>query len=173
MSEHSKIEVPDDGAGRSLLERAAKRFDLDAYSAPPVPSGLAQVRPQPVARAVQPEPVAAPAQPAAASAPRMAPEPMAPEPMVVKEGRFGLYHAAGTGYVSWCGLAREVFRVSASLGGPSVPVTAIPSTAYPTPARRPLNSRLDCGKLVRDYGISLPPWQEGVADGVSRLLAAA
>lgn len=90
MSEHSKIEVPDDGAGRSLLERAAKRFDLDAYSAPPVPSGLAQVRPKPVARPVQPEPVAAPAQPAAASAPRMAPEPMAPEPMapepiVVKE----------------------------------------------------------------------------------------
>ncbi len=89
------------------------------------------------------------------------------------EGRWGLYHAAGTGYVSWCGLAREVFRVSAALGGPSVPVDPIPSTAYPTPARRPLNSRLDCGKLARDFAIRLPPWQDGVADGVRRLLAAA
>jgi dTDP-4-dehydrorhamnose reductase len=89
------------------------------------------------------------------------------------EGRWGLYHAAGTGYVSWCGLAREVFRVSAALGGPSVPVEAIPSTAYPTPARRPLNSRLDCGKLERDFALRLPPWQTGVADGVRRLLAAA
>jgi len=89
------------------------------------------------------------------------------------EGRWGLYHAAGTGYVSWCGLAREVFRVSAGLGGPSVPVEPIPSTAYPTPARRPLNSRLDCGKLERDFAIRLPPWQDGVAEAVRRLLAAA
>ncbi len=84
---------------------------------------------------------------------------------------WGTYHAAGQGTCSWCGLAREVFRVSAATGGPAVPVTAIPTSAYPTPARRPMNSRLDCSKLSAAYGIALPAWQAGVADGVKRLLA--
>ncbi len=88
-------------------------------------------------------------------------------------GSWGVYHAAGTGTVTWCGLAREALRVSSSLGGPSVPVDPIPTSAYPTPARRPMNSRLDCGRLERTFGIKLPPWESGVADGVRRLLAAA
>lgn len=83
---------------------------------------------------------------------------------------WGTYHAAGAGAISWCGLAREVLRVSASAGGPSAMVAAIPTSAYPTPARRPQNSRLDCSRLQRTFGLALPPWQEGVAAGVKRLV---
>ncbi len=85
--------------------------------------------------------------------------------------RWGTYHAAGSGAVTWCGLAREVFRVSKTLGGPSAEVEAITTADYPTPARRPANSRLDCGKLRRLHAITLPDWEAGVAEGVNRLLA--
>lgn len=85
--------------------------------------------------------------------------------------RWGYYHAAGTGAVSWCGLAREALRIAASQGAPSVPVDPIPTSAYPTPARRPMNSRLDCGKLEQAFSIRLPDWQQGVAEGVARLIA--
>jgi len=83
--------------------------------------------------------------------------------------RFGTYHAAGTGEVTWCGMAREVMRVSASLAGPSANVTAITTAEYPTPARRPANSRLDCTKLATAFGVTLPRWEEGVAECVRRL----
>lgn len=85
---------------------------------------------------------------------------------------WGTYHAAGTGSVSWCGLAREVFAVSARLGGPRPAVVAIPSADYPTPARRPANSRLDCGKLAASFGVRLPDWRQGVEEGVRRMLEA-
>jgi dTDP-4-dehydrorhamnose reductase len=84
--------------------------------------------------------------------------------------RWGTYHAAGTGTVSWCGLAREVFRLSAASGGPSAEVEAIGTQDYPTPARRPGNSRLDCQRLRTVYGLALPPWQSGVAACVGRLV---
>ena len=87
-----------------------------------------------------------------------------------QEGIWGTYHAAGSGAVSWCGLAREVCRVSASLGGPSAPVVAITTADYPTAARRPANSRLDCSKLEHAFGLRLPDWHIGVAECVRRLL---
>lgn len=83
--------------------------------------------------------------------------------------RFGTYHAAGAGAVTWCGMAREVMRVSASLGGPSANVTAITTAGYPTPARRPANSRLDCTKLATAFGVTLPRWEDGVVECVRRL----
>lgn len=83
---------------------------------------------------------------------------------------WGTYHAAGGGAVTWCGLAREVFRVSGSLGGPVAEVEAISTAEYPTPARRPVNSRLDCSRLERTFGIRLPDWRSGVAEGVGRLI---
>ena len=89
------------------------------------------------------------------------------------EGRdlWGTYHAAGTGYASWCGLAREVFAASARTGGASASVTPIASADYPTLAARPLNARLDCSKLARMFAIRLPPWESGVHACVQRLLA--
>ena len=86
---------------------------------------------------------------------------------------WGTYHAAGAGAVTWCGFAREIMRLSAARGGPSVPVVPIPTAAYPTAAARPVNSRLDCGKLARNFGITLPPWEAGLAACVARLLPGA
>jgi dTDP-4-dehydrorhamnose reductase len=84
---------------------------------------------------------------------------------------WGTYHIAGSGAVSWCGLAREIFRVASAQGGPSAEVAAITTADYPTPARRPMNSRLDCAKAARVFGVTLPDWREGVSECVSRLLA--
>lgn len=77
----------------------------------------------------------------------------------------GTYHFAGTPETSWAGFAREIFR----LAGKSVNVTDIPTTGYPTPAKRPLNSRLDCTSLGAAFGISRPDWQAGLADVVKEL----
>ena len=85
------------------------------------------------------------------------------------DAAWGVYHAAGTGDVTWCGLAREVFAVSARHGGPTAKVKAITTAEYPTPARRPANSRLDCSQLAALFGVRLPAWQEGVDACVTAL----
>ena len=83
----------------------------------------------------------------------------------------GVFHAAGNGETTWCGLAREVMTVSAARGGPSADVDAITTAEYPTPAQRPANSRLDCGKLRDVFGIQFADWTSGVERCVDRLLA--
>lgn len=85
-------------------------------------------------------------------------------------GLRGVFHVAGSGETSWAGLAEAVFAASARLGGPSARVRPIATAEYPTPARRPANSRLDCGLLAARYGLRLPPWQVSVEDCVARLL---
>lgn len=87
--------------------------------------------------------------------------------------RWGVYHMAGAGTVSWCGLAHEIFRVSAAMGGPSADVVPITTSDYPTQARRPMNSRLDCRKAHATFGVALPDWREGVESCVARLLGKA
>ena len=83
----------------------------------------------------------------------------------------GVFHAAGTGAVSWYGFALEIFRQGA-LHGRAVPeVAAITTAEYPTPAKRPANSRLDCGKLARVFGITLPAWQDSLAPVVAEICA--
>jgi dTDP-4-dehydrorhamnose reductase len=86
---------------------------------------------------------------------------------------WGLYHAAGTGTTTWHGLASEVMRLSASRGGPNVPVRAIATADYPTTAQRPANSALDCGKIRHAFGIALPAWEQGAEACVGRLLTPA
>ncbi|MEL7182052.1 MAG: dTDP-4-dehydrorhamnose reductase [Pseudomonadota bacterium] len=71
----------------------------------------------------------------------------------------GTYHYGGQPWVSWARFARETFQ----LAGRDVTVTGIPSKAYPTPAKRPLNSRLDGTALTRDFGITPPDWRTGLA----------
>jgi dTDP-4-dehydrorhamnose reductase len=82
----------------------------------------------------------------------------------------GIYHFAGTGETDWAGFARAIFAESASRGGPSAAVTGIPSSDYPTPARRPANSRLDCARFAETFGYRAPHWQESLAVVVARLL---
>lgn len=75
----------------------------------------------------------------------------------------GLFHVAGTGETSWAGFATEIFRQSAARGGPSARVEPIATADYPTPARRPANSRLDSGHFHTIFGHTLPNWTSGVA----------
>lgn len=82
-------------------------------------------------------------------------------------GRTGTYHIAGSPDVSWADFAREIFAQS----GMAVAVEGIPTTAYPTPARRPANSRLDCAALQQVFGIDRPDWQQGLADVLASLRA--
>ena len=70
----------------------------------------------------------------------------------------GLYHFAGTPPVSWAGFAREIF----ARAGLTCTVTDIPTSDYPTPARRPLNSRLDCSATKTAFGIDPPDWRAGL-----------
>ena len=67
----------------------------------------------------------------------------------------GLYHLAPTGETSWQGFAREIF----GLAGKSTKANPIPTSDYPTPAKRPLNSRMDVTKLQGALNIQLPDWQ--------------
>lgn len=68
----------------------------------------------------------------------------------------GTYHYAGQPATSWECFARETFAQA----GRAVSVTGIPTSDYPTPATRPLNSRLDCSGLETDFGIPTPSWQQ-------------
>jgi dTDP-4-dehydrorhamnose reductase len=77
----------------------------------------------------------------------------------------GIYHYAGAPAVSWAGFARETFAAA----GCAVTVTGIPTAEYPTPARRPLNSRLDCAALAADFGITPPDWTAGLARVIAQL----
>lgn len=83
----------------------------------------------------------------------------------------GVYHFVNDGETTWAGLAREIFALSAAAGGPSATVEGIPSADYPTPARRPSNSRLSTGKLTRDYAIAPRPWRAAVAEIIAELNA--
>ena len=85
----------------------------------------------------------------------------------------GIYHATNAGEVTWCGLAREIFAHAAREGLAHSRVAPIATSEYPTPARRPANSRLDCARLAQTFGVRLPPWQAGIADCVQRLAAVA
>jgi len=83
----------------------------------------------------------------------------------------GAYHFVNDGDATWCGLAREVFARAESHGRKAPRVEAIGTTDYPTPARRPANSRLDTRKLTRDFGVTPRPWRAAVAEVVDTLLA--
>jgi dTDP-4-dehydrorhamnose reductase len=88
-----------------------------------------------------------------------------------KEDGFGTFHFAGTGTTTWYGFAREIFA-GAAVRGRKTPriVEPIATEAYPTPAIRPRNSLLDCGKLARAYGIAAPPWQASLSACLDELL---
>ncbi|MFL5191330.1 MAG: dTDP-4-dehydrorhamnose reductase, partial [Microvirga sp.] len=74
----------------------------------------------------------------------------------------GLFHLTGTGFASWAEFATEIFTLSARFGGPSAKVRSIETADYPTPAKRPANSRLDCSKLKQAHGVVLPPWRSSL-----------
>lgn len=78
----------------------------------------------------------------------------------------GIWHIAGTPHVSWAEFADWIFTCA----GRQVVITPIATTDYPTPARRPLNSRLDCATLTRDFALLAPDWKDAVQADIKRLL---
>ena len=78
----------------------------------------------------------------------------------------GTYHAVAAGQTSWHRYATFVIDWAREQGLPVKvardAVRAVPTSAFPTPAHRPLNSRLDTGKLRQAFGLTLPPWEQGV-----------
>ena len=87
----------------------------------------------------------------------------------------GTYHVAAAGEASWHAVARRAIARARERGAPvrvaDDAIEAIPSAAYPLPARRPLNSRLDTSKLRTAFALTLPPWQAGVDRVVDELTA--
>jgi dTDP-4-dehydrorhamnose reductase len=73
-------------------------------------------------------------------------------------GKTGIYHFSGAPDVSWKAFAETIFEMA----GRKVEVHGIPTADYPTPAVRPLNSRLDCALTETVFGISRPDWRQGV-----------
>lgn len=86
----------------------------------------------------------------------------------------GLYHLAASGETNWHAYARFVLERAADEGVAlkvhGNQVAAIPSSAYPTPAKRPNNSRLDTQKLQKAFALNLPEWQVGVARMLTEVL---
>ncbi|HUO53924.1 MAG TPA: dTDP-4-dehydrorhamnose reductase [Rhodoblastus sp.] len=83
----------------------------------------------------------------------------------------GLFHMTGAGEASWADFAEAVFAEAERFGRTPVKVKRITTADYPTPARRPANSRLDNGKLRGAYSLALPAWGPSAAHCVERLLA--
>lgn len=77
-------------------------------------------------------------------------------------GPWGTYHLTGLGETSWFGFASAIAEQLRLQGKPSARLEPIPSSAYPTPAQRPLNSRLDCSRLQREWNIRLPDWHDAL-----------
>lgn len=72
---------------------------------------------------------------------------------------WGTYHLSSAGETSWCGFAEAIFKNAESIPGFRSPkVTAIPSSEYPLPAKRPQNSLLSNEKLWKAFGVKIPEW---------------
>lgn len=83
---------------------------------------------------------------------------------------FGTYHFTSDGAASWADVAEEIFSVYEERTGCKITLNRIPSSDYPTPAARPLNSRLDTRKITDTLGITPRPWRESVRETVNRLM---
>ena len=79
------------------------------------------------------------------------------------EASWGTYHFVGDGAISWYGFAEAIFDQAAPQLAKRPRIEAINTDQYPTPARRPMNSVLDCRKINKDFGIPSPPWRVRLA----------
>jgi dTDP-4-dehydrorhamnose reductase len=82
----------------------------------------------------------------------------------------GIFHLTGSGEATWADFAESIFHEAAARGRRLTRVKRIATADYPTPARRPANSRLDNEKLSRVYGFRLPEWRQSAAVCCARLL---
>jgi dTDP-4-dehydrorhamnose reductase len=82
----------------------------------------------------------------------------------------GIFHCSGAGDTTWAGFAEAIFSGLAQRGGRAVRVQPISTAEYPTPARRPVNSRLDNSKLASRFGIIMPEWRDSLSSCLDRLI---
>lgn len=87
-----------------------------------------------------------------------------------QDGYAGVYHATGSGEATWHDLAVATLQEAAKAGQPMPEVTAIRTQDWPTPAKRPKDSRLDGTKLKKVFGVKLPHWQDSVARTVKEIM---
>jgi dTDP-4-dehydrorhamnose reductase len=85
----------------------------------------------------------------------------------------GIFHAAGSGATTWFGLATAVFEEAARHGATVPEVAPIATADWPTPAKRPANSRLDCTRLHDVFGVRLPPWRDSLSRTIDTIYATA
>jgi dTDP-4-dehydrorhamnose reductase len=83
----------------------------------------------------------------------------------------GIFHATGAGETTWYGFACAIFEEATKLGYTAPEVQAINTADWPTPTRRPPDSRLDCSKLTETFGVTLPDWRVSLPGVVRGLLA--
>jgi len=87
---------------------------------------------------------------------------------------YGTYHAVNSGETHWCDYARFVISAALAAGKPlkATPENILPITTaqYPTPAKRPANSRLDTSRFRDTFGLRLPPWQESLQHMLQQIL---
>lgn len=96
---------------------------------------------------------------------------IAPQILKGASDKWGAYHYCGRGGTSWHGFAEKIFDVSKA----TIPllirkVEPISTTAYPTPAKRPSNSILDCRKIEQAFGIKRLPWERSLQQMLGKLL---
>ncbi len=84
----------------------------------------------------------------------------------------GVFHATGAGATSWHGFARAIFDRAALHGLKAPELEAITTADWPTPARRPADSRLDCSGLQGVFGVMLPPWEASLSDTIDAVFSA-
>ena len=85
----------------------------------------------------------------------------------------GIYHAAGSGAATWHEFAIATFAEAARHGARVPIVEPITTADYPTRARRPPDSRLNCDKLAATFGVRLPPWRDSLAETIDAIFASA
>ncbi|MEM1375769.1 MAG: dTDP-4-dehydrorhamnose reductase [Pseudomonadota bacterium] len=83
-----------------------------------------------------------------------------------KPDDYGLLHVCGTGIASWYDFARAIFRHDKRANPTVVPIK---TADYPTPAKRPANSRLDMTRLEQHFGLAMPDWNTGLKNVITRL----
>jgi dTDP-4-dehydrorhamnose reductase len=79
-----------------------------------------------------------------------------------EKGLWGTFHVTGSGETTWFGFAERIFDHMARVEGRRPVLRPLTTADYPTPARRPTNSRLDCARLRAVFGLVTPPWTESL-----------
>ena len=86
-----------------------------------------------------------------------------------REASYGTFNYTGDGETTWYGFAQKIFAVAGEWAPIKARLVAIGTEDFPTPAKRPLNSRLNCGKILKAWGVDLQPWSASLIPVLSEI----